>query len=275
LSLCILAVSLLLGNCSAWRPTAAQSGSRGRAALRAGDYDAAKEHFESALKSAPESEENQLGLLQVLRETGAYEEAVRRADQYLATRETSAALHLERGRVASARGDYGGAERHLRRSLGLQGGAVRLDALRELALLLETVGNARGAQVLWDELISEYRAGRIQGSQALGNVAVAAWHREYFQDANDIFLDATSEKLAGEISLEALSNFGLLFLEKYDSSHAIGVFRDCLKINKKYPTAFVGIALAKKFESNAEAEGYARAALEVNPSLVPAMALIA
>src|SRR5207247_10948240 len=51
--------------------------------------------------------------------------------------------------------------------------------------------------------------------------------------------------------------------------------RDCLKINKRRPEALLGIALAKKYESNDEVEANARAALEVNPNLVPAINLLA
>ena len=60
---------------------------------------------------------------------------------------------------------------------------------------------------------------------------------------------------------EALADFGYLFLEKYNATEAMGVFRDCLKINRNYPQALIGIALAKKYDSDFEAETYARKAL--------------
>ncbi len=265
----LLAVPLLLGNCYAWRPGAAES--RGFAALRSGDYARAREDFEGVLKAKPD-EETQIGLLETLRLTGGYQEAAKRAETFLVARESSAGLHLEAGRLAATLGDYAAAEKHLRRSLAL-GGRSRLDAKRELADLLEELGRSPEAESLYDSLIDEYRKGTVRGSKDLGNAAVAAWKRGYIQDAKDIFLDATDEK-RGEVALESLSDFGHLFLEKYNETDAVGVFRDCLKINKSYPPALVGIALAKQYENDAEVEKYALAALEVNPNLIPALDVV-
>jgi tetratricopeptide (TPR) repeat protein len=219
----------------------------------------------------------QAGLIRVLRETGAYMEAARRCDQFLSARGNSALLHLERGRVAEALGDYAGAEKHLGRSASLSSdGAETLgNALRELAELLETVGRRDEARRLWDQLIQEYQSGRISGSRGLGNAAVAAWRRGYVEDARDIFLDATNPKTAGETALETLSDFGYLFLDKYNATEALSAFRDSLKINPSFPDSLVGVALAKRYENNLEVEMYSRAALKVNPNLVPALNLLA
>src|SRR5207247_1118339 len=65
-------VLFFLGCCSATRPGAAESNSRGAEALRSGAYDKARALFEDALKSRAEDEASQAGLLQVLRETGHY-----------------------------------------------------------------------------------------------------------------------------------------------------------------------------------------------------------
>jgi tetratricopeptide (TPR) repeat protein len=109
----------------------------------------------------------------------------------------------------------------------------------------------------------------------LGDVAVAAWRLGFVQDAKDIFIDATGAKAEGEVALETLSDFGYLFVEKYNATDAISVFRDCLKINKAYPDALVGIALAKRLENSSGDETYAKTALVINPNLVPAIALLA
>jgi tetratricopeptide (TPR) repeat protein len=265
-------------NCSAWMPSAAESGTLGRAALRSGDYAAARNHFESALKSNPGLEESQAGLLETLRQTGAYAEAEGRADGFLKIKEESVLVHLARGRIAEERGQFDDAELHFRRSIALpatQSGASHLTAMKELASLLEIIGRRDEANSLWDQVIDEYRRGRIRGSDALGSAAVAAWHRGYAQDAKDIFIDATGGKAGSEVPLEVLSDFGYLFLEKYNATDAMGVFRDCLKINKVYPAALVGMALAKQYESSSEVETFARAALAVNPNFVPAITLLA
>jgi cellulose synthase operon protein C len=273
----ILTIVLLLGNSFAWTPTV-DNKSLGQAALRSGEYAKAQEYFVAALKDSAAPEESRAGLLQTLRETGAYEEAVKRSEEFLSSFDGSSLLHLERGRIAEILGDYANAEKHYRRSLSLASTKtpLRMDAAIELAGLLDTTGRRGEAVSLWDKLLDEYRSGSVQGSRSLGDIAVAAWKSGYVpQDAVDIFMDATDEKLGGELSLEALSNFGYLFLDKYRPTEALGVFRDCLKINKAYPDALIGIALAKKYDSDFEAETYARAALEINPNFVPALNLLA
>ena len=115
-------------------------------------------------------EESQAGLLQTLRETGSYQEAVRRAEEFLLPRGSSPMLHLERGRIAEALGDYAGAEKHLRqaRALAPRGSSTEREATRVLAELLEELGRRADARPLWDQLIAEYRTGRVKGSRDLG-----------------------------------------------------------------------------------------------------------
>jgi tetratricopeptide (TPR) repeat protein len=274
----VIAVSvlMLIGNCSALKTKSPDGFSQGEAALRSGDYDKAAKSFESALKDKANLEGSQAGLLQTLLETGAYQEAVKRSEEFLASRAGAPLLHLERGRIAEATGDYSGAEKHLRqaRALAQAESAIYLNATRDLAELLAGTGRRADARILWDQLIEEYRKGRVRGSRSLGDVAVAAWRLGHVQDAIDIFMDATDPNL-GDVSLESLTNFGFLFLEKYHATEALGVFRDCLKINRFYPEALIGIALAKRYESDFEAETYARVALKVNPNLVPALNMLA
>jgi tetratricopeptide (TPR) repeat protein len=269
----VLSAGLFLGNCSAFRQNPDRAYASGKEALRAGDYAEARQQFEAVLKSASGTEAAQMGLLQALRETGAYDEAAKRADAFLAAKESSAGVQLERGRVAVAQGQYEAAEKHLRRAVAL-GGAGRTTALRELAATLELIGRRSEAESVWNSIIDLYRRRQLKGSQELGDAAFAAWKLDYHQDAKDIFIDATSPG-AGEVSLESLSNFGYLFLEKYNATDATGVFRDCLKINKAYPPALLGIALVKKFEGAGDVVEPARATLKINPNYVPAMNLLA
>ncbi len=256
-------------NSTAW----AQSVAEAKAALRSGDYARARQGFEAALRARPDQEESRIGLLQTLRETGAYQEAGKRGDEFLQAGKGSAGLHLERARSARAVGEYSIAETHLRRGLGP--GGTRRAVVAELADLLESVGREAEANALWDPLLDEYRQGRVTGSHDLGIIAFAGWRRGYIQDAKDIFIDATGNQPGVETSLEALCNFGYLFLDKYDATDAISVFRDCLKINKSYVAAIIGLALGKQYESSSETESYARAALEINPNYVPALNLLA
>ena len=266
----------MAGNFSAFKAAGTDNYSQGKAALRSGDYDKAIQYFEAALNGKSNLEESQAGLLCTLRETGAYKDALKRAQQFLSTRSSSAALELEFGRLLMLTGEYLNAEKHLRQSIALAPAKsiLRMDAIAELAILLEEIGRRNDSRALWDQLLDDYRAGVVRSSQALGDVALAAWHRGYVTDANNIFIDATDPKM-GEISQEALANFGYFFLEKYYVPEAIGVFRDCLKINKSYPQALFGLALAKKYDNDIEVEAYSRAALKVNPNLVGALNALA
>jgi cellulose synthase operon protein C len=276
IGLITLSAWILLSGLPAAKLEGAEQDSRCRTVLRSGEYAQAILCFESAVNEKTNQEENQQGLLQALRETGAYQKAVKRSDEFFTARSNSALLHLERGKIEELTGNNTEAESHLRRSMALAsvGSLVQMDAIRTLAELLENIGRQADAGKLWDLLIEGYRNGRVQGSRQLGIVAVAAWHRDYAKDATDIFMNATDAKL-GEVSLEALADFGYLFLEKYNATDALGVFRDCLKINKSYPDALVGIALAKKYESNLDAETNSQAALKVNPNFVPALNILA
>ena len=270
----VLLIGIVACGAVALRPAEGQVAAESRAARRAGDYAAAIKGFEAALRANPDQEESQTGLLQALRESGAYQEAIRRGDEFLKRRSGSAALNYERALSARAVGGYPAAEEHLRRAL-TSGGGLRRTVIAELADLLEYLGRISEAEKLWDGLLDEYRGGRVSGSRDLGVIALAAWRRNYIQDAKDILIDATEEKPGVEIPLEALSNFGYLFLEKYEPTLAISVFRDCQRINKVYPPALVGLALAKQYESTSEVESFARAALEVNPNFIPALNLLA
>jgi len=268
--LCISGFVLLCLVCGA---APAQSPADAQSALRAGDYAKAREGFEAALRAHPDQEGSQIGLLQALRETGAYEEACKRGDEFLGFHGNSGGLLIERARSASALGDYAGAEQYLRRALALPGS--RRAATAELAGLLETVGRDADANRLWDGIIAEYHDGSITRSQDLGVLALAAWHRGYIQDAKDFFIDATGANPGADTPLDVLCNFGYLFLEKYDGTDAISVFRDCLKINKSYPPALVGLALAKEYESSSEAGRLTQQALKVNAHFVPALNYLA
>ncbi|MBM3791847.1 MAG: tetratricopeptide repeat protein, partial [Acidobacteria bacterium] len=274
----LLLIAAVLGNCSARGPAQEGTSQAGPAALRAGEYSKARTAFESALQSDPDSEDALAGLLETLRHVGEYEQADALASRHLAKKPASAAVRLEAGRIARSRGRLDEAEEHLRQAVSGGGGAAgdpSAEAERELAELLSYTGRAEEAARFWERLIERYRRGQAGDSDVMGHVAVAAWRTGYVHDAKDFFIDATEEGSGRPVSLRALADFGYLFLEKYNAADAIGCFRDCLRINPSFPPALVGIALAKKYESNAEVEKYARAALEVNPRFVPALNLLA
>jgi len=86
--------------------------------------------------------------------------------------------------------------------------------------LLGMLGRKAEADKLWDGIIDEYKKGQISSRPDLGLLAFAAWHRDYIQDAKDFFIDATAAAQSDSIPLQALNNFGYLFLEKYNVTEA-------------------------------------------------------
>ncbi len=261
---------LLLGCCSALRPEVSESHRLSMAALRSGEYDTARRRFEQALESGQNQPGSQQGLLRALREVGLYEEARNQGRAFLARVPTASGVSLEAARSCALLGDYRAAELILLDAIRL-GGDSNLEVAGELALVLETTGRRESARELWSKMISEFRTGRIQGSRKLGSIAVAAWGLGWIEDAKDIFVDATT---AEPVAVESLSNFGYLFLEKYDATGALALFRECLEINPHFSEALLGVALAKRYENNAEVEKYALRALETNPNLSPALNLM-
>jgi len=271
-------IGLVLGNCSASRSGQARGEAAGFAALRAGDYATAREGFQALLRSGSTDARVQAGLLTALRETGDFQESSVWISRFRSAGGIAAAVELEAGRLAFATGNLEAAEKSYRLAAVPAAGndqSIAIAAERELADLLEYTGRAQEASGIWQRMLDSYRAGTVRGSAALGEVAVAAWRKGYAHDAKNIFMDATSVEGADPVEIRALSDFGYLFLEKYNATDAIGCFRDCLQINQRYPAALVGMALAKKFESSAEVVEYARAALEVNPRFVGALNLLA
>ncbi len=248
-----------------------ESVSLGLAALRSGDYDSARQHFEASLDDA----EGRSGLIRTLRVTGEYREAADRLEDFLSAHPDSASLLLEAGNTYKLLGDYSKAEAFLKRAVSIADlSQTRIEAIRTLAELLSYVGRENEARQWWNSLIGEYRRGNLADSRSLGAVAVAAWRLGDVYDARDIFLDATDIE-SGESPLTVISDFGYLFMEKYNFTEAMVSFKDCLKINGSYPDALIGMARAKKYESDFEVEIYARAALEINPNLVAARNLLA
>src|SRR5438876_36801 len=255
---CGFGLFFVLGCCSATRPGGAQSNSRGAEALRSGDYDKARAHFEDALKSRAEDEASQAGLLQVLRETGQYREALKRGIEFLKARENSAKLQLEMGRSFKAAGDLGGAEQHLRRATQL-GGPARLDSVRELGFLLEETGRRSEAEGLWQRTVEEYRKGAVGGSQ-----------EENYEEA---IREVRRALAVNPSDLEALSLEAVYHQFRGDQAAFTQAERRVLEIHPSFGRLYFTIAenLANR-RKYAEAIEFNRKALNLDPKLWAAWA---
>ncbi|MDH3514581.1 MAG: tetratricopeptide repeat protein, partial [Gammaproteobacteria bacterium] len=66
-----------------------------------------------------------------------------------------------------------------------------------------------------------------------------------------------------------------LFLDKYNNTEALALYREVLAIDEQYPPAMLGLARSHYFDHSETAVQAVRQALEVQPTLVPARVLLA
>ena len=242
----------------------------GFALLRSGAYDEAIDAFRAELRRE-EDVRVRKGLVTALAEVGRYEdaaEAARAGDRV--------ALANTLGEVLLAVGERAAAEAAFRAAL--EGAAAdSLDARANLGMLLLSRGERAAAHAEFQRFFGYYNQNVATNAEELAATARAvrelgATDAQLFHDA----LRALDEALAAEPEyLEARLLIGELFAEKYQFGEAKAAFQEILAVNPRQPRALTGLARASLYDAGDEAIEYLRAALEVNPNLVPARALLA
>jgi len=175
-------------------------------------------------------------------------------------------LYQETGRRDEARAAF---ERV--RSAGA-GSEVLLAELYLGELLLES-GDQAAALAVFDGFIDLYNGARELDSQSLMAVATAVRHLEItnpalLQDA----IRAYDQSLGLDPSnLEAHRQIGMLLIRTYQVADARGAFEEVLVRRPKDPRALLGMALAARIEGSLGVGDFLDQALEVNPTLVPAL----
>ena len=151
---------------------------------------------------------------------------------------------------------------------GLQApGMAGLEARFGLGSLLARTGDWQSAREMFTGLYDQ--ANQLSQPHM---AALAAQKLERFQEANDLFREATTQDPK---NTEAWADWGRLFLEKYDKANAASVFEDALKVNPNHPEALVGLATASLEDEPVKTEVLIKKALGVDPRLEAAHLLLA
>ena len=244
--------------------------------LRAGAYEAAIEALGEISRSDPgpdlspdDRRRAYVAYLSALAEVGRYEdalEALTQAPPVLATElaNTAGEIYYGLGQINRAREQFDRA---------VQGGAVdRHSARLNLAIIEWTYGDRDAAFTAFDSFIDLYNGSTPLSSTDLTAVATAVRYlgireHELFQDA----LRAYDEAVAADPgSLEPRILIGELFLDKYNGPEADAELKEVLQRNPNHPRALLGLARAMEFNGTVGLMDQVDKALEQNKNLVEA-----
>jgi cellulose synthase operon protein C len=244
---------------------------RGNQRLDLSAYPEAEADFR-ALAGTPLGAQAALGLGQVLVTTGRYAEAQVALAPLLSQPDLAAKSAVWLARAQRNQGDAAGAEQTLRRVVSEP---LARAAQVELGDLLINEGRRTDAEPVLMKLVDDYNADRIKEDDGAGLSLVgrAAQLLRSPRDANDAY-NASERALPGDP--QTLLYRADLFLEKYDPGHAEEVLHEILAKAPAEPEALVLLArvkLAQAFDFD-EAERLARLALNVNPKLGSAYAIL-
>ncbi|MDA2923184.1 tetratricopeptide repeat protein [Acidobacteria bacterium AH-259-L09] len=150
--------------------------------------------------------------------------------------------------------------------------------LRLLLELAQREGREGETEIYARHLLRLHDSGQLRTSQEIAQAAYAAWQLDLWQDANQLFMEASKSE---PISLSLFVDWGHLYLKKYDAGEAESIFQDGIKSGQPSSgyfrwgsdDAYVGLAhaLDSQFKTGA-AEALAKA-LELNPKNLEAFLL--
>ena len=244
--------------------------------LRAGAYETAIEALGEISRSDPgpdlspdDRRRAYVAYLSALAEVGRYEdalEALAQAPLVIATElaNTAGKIYFELGQIDRAREQFNRA---------VQGRAVdRHSARLNLAIIEWTYGDRDAAFSAFNSFIDLYNGSTPLFSTDLTAVATAVRYlgtreHELFQDA----LRAYDEAVAADPgSLEPRILIGELFLDKYNGPEADAELKEVLQRNPNHPRALLGLARAMEFNGTVGVMDQVDKALEQNENLVEA-----
>jgi predicted negative regulator of RcsB-dependent stress response len=172
------ALALPLQSCAGQSPDALRD--RAAEALRTGKYDEARSMYEGLAGRAEATAADRRGLIAVLHQTGAYEEAEQRARVFAQTADSAAVL-VPLGDVLLARGNRPEAERAFQRAIAVRSGDSltarlrlagiqlarneRSEAYRALDAFIDAYNAARPGTLTSDELVAVGSAVRMLGAR--------------------------------------------------------------------------------------------------------------
>lgn len=242
-------------------------------AFRSGAYTSAARDFRRLLRRDPESVAARRGLVRALTVTGAYEEA----EEVAREAPNPVMLANTLGEVLLATGRLGAADSAFTRAV--RGGADdALTARVNRGELLLRRGRRAEASAVFDALIDVYNRtdGRLSARDL---VAVGRAVRHLGRTNPDLFQDALRafDEAAGADPgwAEPAVRAGDLFLEKYSSPEAQAEYQRVLEANPNHPGALLGMARALDFDGTGGSWGLLERILDLNPRHVGARVLAA
>ncbi len=249
-------------------------------AYQTGDYGQAVAAYRALARSGRDFPVSARGWARALAATGEYESALDALDRASARApsgtDPDAELARARGRLLYTLGRLDEAEANFRRAIEVGAGDAQLARL-DLGTLLFDRGEREEALALFDGFIDFYNRVRGLDAEELRAVGTAVTYLgardpDLFHDAVRAFEEAIA---ADPGDPEPRTDLGLLFLEKYDSFQAGPLIDEALARNPVHPRALLAKARRAKFEGSSEALELVQQALETNPRLTEARALLA
>ncbi len=140
-------------------------------------------------------------------------------------------------KVLDREGKHKDAEALLRKQLGATPTAH--DVRLALGRMLIEAGRKNEAELLLDAFSGFYNNNLLKTSHELNILAQAMHLLGSFQDANHAFEEAVD---LDRDNVAALTNWGFLLLEKYNTADAGRSFEDALKVRSEHPMALIGAA---------------------------------
>jgi tetratricopeptide (TPR) repeat protein len=240
---------------------------------RAGEYRRAEELAIGLSKGLAERERADALLLlgRIQLETGRTTEALKSArDAGRSSKSAARAFELEGEALLRTGGD---AVASLESAVKAAGSGAGWRARLLLARAHLRRGDVLAARSLLEGLADAYNDGSLPETdvEGIASLASAMAELEYWQDANDMFAEATKLD-PGRV--ETQTEWARLFLEKYDAGHAEECLRDALKANPNHAEAHVLMAKVRMEQGFdfVQAGEELDAALLTDPNLVEAYA---
>ncbi len=246
------------------------------AAIRAGRYEEAISAYRSLVRAGVAFPAASRGLARALGAVGRYEDAIEATRSSVAAHEGTAELDHTLGILLRDTGDLAGAEESFRRAIQV-GASDALLAELELGRLLHHRGEHEQAVGIFDRFIDVYNASPGLSAQELAAVGTALVYLgirdpALFHDAVRAYEEALRAD-PGDPDIKV--RFGELFLAKYDSREAGGLFGEVIAANPNHPGALLGMARRAKFDGSSEALELTQRVLETNSTDAGAHAFLA
>jgi tetratricopeptide (TPR) repeat protein len=252
-----------------------QTDEPGLAELKKGDYANAIRLFNARLASNANDQTAERNLLRAFIETGKYLDAETSATKFLLKTPEAGIVRHKLAEVLSLTGrqkeaitEFERAIVDLEKANGDSGDKLQTNL--NLSEVLELIGQGDRAKGIYESLVKYYTDKDPQTAEELVPIAQALVHLERFQDANDVYREATEAD--GEY-LEAQLGAAELFTKKYAYGDAAQFLDDALRINANSARAHLDVALNKRLEGDEEVRAALSRSLTINASFIDALAL--